>query len=489
MPGKPPYRQNYTVACSCKASFTLDVRGFGKPRPCAKCGATITIAWGQDPNTRKTVPVAMVQKKAGPKGPAGSVSSAPAASGLVPPPVEDTVKAFCACGNSKRVPASKQNSPPRCNQCGKMMRIEDVPIDRPKGKIQKFERVKHSAPLLPLHLRAPLKVRIKKGDKAFDCVCGERVMIPSGAEGRPIQCLTCDRFHVLEVEGAAPPPPGPASSGAKPRGALPAPSRPLLMGEFLCRCGEIQPPRTSRTGKNFECKKCGRKGNVDIQKDADGKVTMKPNFTYEPPPGGASAAAGPAKPGAPAAAAAPPPPAGPSWTCACGATIDVHKAMSKAQPACPACGRKIRLEKIPIVGSTRSMIRPVFEDSTPKAPPPAAKPRKDDGVVAFEELPPVELSAPAPAAFVETAIFETSASSPDSDEPPPVASDAQIALCECGAEILVSKRDVGHTIQCPACADVMTVEQTQDPRTKQPILTIRTLGTLDDADWKLDDFQ
>ncbi|MBV8882142.1 MAG: hypothetical protein JO332_19450, partial [Planctomycetaceae bacterium] len=323
------------------------------------------------------------------------------------------------------------------------------------------------------------------GAKAFDCVCGERVMIPSGAEGRPIQCLTCDRFHVLDVEGAAPPPPGPAPSGAIPRGALPAPSRPLLMGEFLCRCGEIQPPRTSRTGKNFECKKCGRKGNVEIAKGADGKVTMKPNFTYEPPPGGAPAA-GPAKPGAPASAAAPPPTAGPSWNCSCGAAVDVHKVMSRQEPACPSCGRRIRLEKIPIVGSTRSMIRPVFEDPTPKSKP-AAVSRKDDGIVAFEELPPVSVHAPAP--FVETAIFETSAGSPDDDAPPPVASDGQVAICECGAEILVSKRDVGSTIQCPACADVMTVEMTPDPRTKQPVLSIRTLGALDDADWKLEDFQ
>lgn len=481
MPGNAPYRQNYTVACSCGANFTLDARGFGKPRPCAKCGATITVAWGRDPNTRKTVPVAMTQKKAGPKA-AGTVTGGPAAT----PPVGYTLKAFCGCGNSKRVPESQKNSPPRCNQCGKMMRIEDVPLDRPKGKIEKFERAKPSAPLLPLHLRAPLRVRVKKGAQAFDCVCGERVLIPSGAEGRPIQCLTCDRFHILDLEGAAPPPGPAAETGAKPRGALPAPSRPLLMGEFLCRCGEIQPPRTSRTGKNFECKKCGRKGNVDIEKGADGKVTMKPNFTYEPPPGGAAPAAA-GKPGVPAP---PPAPAGPAWNCACGAAIDVHKTMSKSEPACPSCGRKIRLEKVPIVGSTRSMIRPVFGDPAPKPKPPSPAPahRQEEGVVAFEELPPVFLSAPAPAAFVETAIFETSASSPDDDAPPPVATDAQVAICECSAEILVSVRDVGQTIQCPACADVMTVEQTPDPRTRQPILSIRSLGTLDDADWKLEDF-
>lgn len=488
MPANSPYRQNYTIACSCGANFTLDARGFGKPRPCLKCGVQITVAWGRDPNTRKAVPVAMTQKKAAPKAPAGA--PAPAGPTAAPAPVEYTVKAFCGCGNSMRVPESKKNSAPRCVQCGKMMRIEDVPLDRPKGKIEKFERAKPSAPLLPLHLRAPLRVRIKKGAQFFDCVCGDRVMIRAGTEAKPIQCHACDRFHLLEIEGAAPPPTGPVESGGKPRGALPAPSRPLLLGEFLCRCGEIQPPRTSRTGKNFECKKCGRKGKVDIDKGADGKVTMKPNFTYEPPPGGtspAAAASAPAKPGAPVPA---PAPAGPAWNCACGAAIDVHKTMSKSNPSCPSCGRSIRLEKVPIVGSTRSMIRPVFGDPAP-APKPKAQgpaPRKEEGVVSFEELPPVELSAPAPAAFVETAIFETSAGQPDDDAPPPVASDVQVAICECSAEILVSVRDVGQTIQCPACADVMTVEQTPDPRTRQPVLSIRSLGTLDDADWKLDDF-
>jgi len=481
MPGRPENRQEYAVACSCGASFSLDARGFGKPRPCRTCGATVTVAWGRDPKSGKTVPVAMSQKKAAPRPPAGP--SAPAGAPPAPPPPQDTVKAFCGCGNSKRVPASQRNSPPRCPHCGKMMRIEDVPLDRPKGKIEKFERAKPSAPLLPLHLRAPLRVRIKKDAQFFDCVCGERVLIRSGSEGRPIQCLACDRFHTLEIEGALPPGPA-AESGAKPRGALPAPSRPLLMGEFLCKCGEIQPPRTSRTGKSFECKKCGRKGAVEIEKSADGKVTMKPTFTYEPKLGTApAAAAGVAKPGAPAPA--PTGPSAPSWTCACGQVVEVHAVMSKGSPACPACGRKIRMEKIQIPGTTRTLIRPVFGDPGSK---PAASTRKDDGVVSFEELPPA--SVPMPPAFAETAIFETAAGSTDDDDAPPaVASDAQIAICECGAEILVSKRDVGSTIQCPACADVMTVELTPDPRTRQPVLSIRTLGTLDDADWKLEDFQ
>jgi hypothetical protein len=113
------------------------------------------------------------------------------------------------------------------------------------------------------------------------------------------------------------------------------------------------------------------------------------------------------------------------------------------------------------------------------------------GVVAFEELAPLSIS-PLPAPPVpdlETAIFETSASSARSDAPPAVEADAQVAICECGAEILVSPRDVGHTIQCPACSDVMTVEQTPDPRTRAPVLGIRSLGSMDDAGWKIEDFQ
>jgi hypothetical protein len=487
MPGRSQDRQQYTVACSCGTSFSLDARGFGKARPCRACGATVTVAWGRDPKTHKTVPVAMTQKKAAPKAPAGpsapSAPSVPPGATAAPTAVQDTLKAFCACGNSKRVPESQKNSPPRCMQCGRLMRIEDVPLDRPKGKIEKFERAKPSAPLLPLHLRAPLRTRIKLGGQFFDCVCGERVLIRAGAEGRPIQCTHCDRFHLLDVEGA-PLPPGPAPEpGAKPRGAPvapPAPSRPLLLGEFLCKCGEIQPPRTSRTGKSFECKKCGRKGTVEIEKDADGKVTMKPAFTYEPKPDAAPSGA-PPKPGAPAA-----PPA-PSWTCACGQTLEVHAVMSKGSPTCPACGRPIRTEKVPIVGSTRTMIRPVFgaPPSSPSAAPPAAA-RAEEGVVSFEELPP--LTADPPAAFVESAIFETSAGSPDDDAPPAVASDAQIAVCECSAEILLSRKDVGSTIQCPACADVMTVEENADPKTRQPVLTLRSLGVPDDPDWKLEDF-
>jgi hypothetical protein len=275
--------------------------------------------------------------------------------------------------------------------------------------------------------------------------------------------MACDRVHLLEIEAPpqAPSRPSPAretkrksapatrSKGAPevppklrskaapevPQKSPPpsppaAPSRPLGLGEFLCKCGEIHPPRTSRTGRNFECKKCGRKGHVEADTDPQTRLPkMRPVFTFEPAPG-------------------------------------------TFPPAAP--------QEVPAP-------RPA---PAPKAPA-AAPPPPEAGVVAFEELAPLSLGPleAAPPPDLETAVFETSASSPGGDAPPAVEADAQVAICECGAEILVSPRDVGHTIQCPACSDVMTVEQTPDPRTRMPVLGVRSLGSMDDPNWKIEDFR
>jgi hypothetical protein len=169
------------------------------------------------------------------------------------------------------------------------------------------------------------------------------------------------------------------------------------MGEFLCACGEIQPPRTSRTGKNFECKKCGRKGTVEMDKDPKaGAVAMRPVFT-----------SGPTIP------EAPPP-------------------VTVAAPSEPAA----------------------------------------EGVVSFEMLSPME--AP---------VFEQVAGSNQGTAVPTVQADAQIAPCECGAELLLSSSDVGRTIQCPACADTLSIEL------KNGKFRLRLVSGLETTDWKLDEFQ
>jgi hypothetical protein len=107
-----------------------------------------------------------------------------------------------------------------------------------------------------------------------------------------------------------------------------------------------------------------------------------------------------------------------------------------------------------------------------------------EDLVAFQELEPMEAS------FTESAIFETAAGSEGGgDAPPAVDADAQIVPCECGAEILLTANDVGHTIQCPACGDTMNVEGNTDARTGGLSITLRVVGALDDPDWKLEEFQ
>ena len=288
MPGQPTNRVQYTVACSCGARMTLDARQFGRPRVCRGCNRTLTVAWGQDPKTRKTVPVA--------------VSRAPQRSAV--PAAGSPFTAFCGCGYSRPVPAAEAHSTPKCPGCGKLMVVDKAP-DPKSLKIQKSEKLKPSAPLVPLHLRPPLRVRVPRGTKFFDCPCGERNLIRDGQMGRPVQCPACDRHHLVEELREAPPGPAPAGPSGKPYGGRlppppkpPGPPRPLRMGEALCPCFEIIPPRTSRTGKNFECPKCGRKGRIEPSVDEKGAPVMKAVVTQEPS----------SRPAAPAAPPSAPPP-------------------------------------------------------------------------------------------------------------------------------------------------------------------------------------
>ena len=447
MAEKSQGRPKYDVACGCGAKMTLVARAFGRPQRCESCEATLIVAWGRDTRTRQTIPVVVSQMEAVRVGITAK---------------ETPYSAICVCGYTRPLPAAQSLTPPKCPGCGKLMAIGKYVAPPQKGMLRKGGKVKPAAPLLPLHLQAPVRTIIKPGSRFFDCVCGEHLLVRADNDKRPLLCMACDRVHILEVETPkAPSRPAPArdtkkkaapatrSKGApeappksapatrsKAAAELPAksppaaPSRPLGLGEFACKCGEIHPPRTSRTGKMFECKKCGRKGHVEADTDPKTHLpNMRPVFTFEPAPGApAPAAAGELPAARPSPAAKAP----------------------MASPAAPA-----------------------------------------EGLVSFEELAPLSISPiPAPPVpDVETAVFETSASSPGNDAPPAVEADAQIAICECGAEILVSPRDVGHTIQCPACSDVMTVEQTPDPRTRVPVLSIRSLGSMDDAGWKIEDFQ
>src|SRR5262245_25158669 len=192
MPGDPN-RPQYTVACNCGAKTTLDARSFGVARACRGCGGSMVVAWGRDPSTRQTVPVAMTRP---PKPKAGD---------------RDFI-GTCPCGYSRPVSASEQDKKPRCSNCGKVMNVTIARQERHKSK--------PSAPLIPLFMRpkAALHSMVKKEARFFDCVCGLRLTIKPGSQGETMTCPDCDRQHVVEEETPpAPPPPRLRPSAPVPR--------------------------------------------------------------------------------------------------------------------------------------------------------------------------------------------------------------------------------------------------------------------------------
>ncbi|HEX7898680.1 MAG TPA: hypothetical protein VF950_13025, partial [Planctomycetota bacterium] len=88
------------------------------------------------------------------------------------------------------------------------------------------------------------------------------------------------------------------------------PPRKPGLGEILCKCGEIMPPRTSRTGREFECKGCGRKGHV-----LSGPAGIEAVFTYEPPVA----------------------------ACPCGVELPVSPDLAGQSVECGACGRVLEV--------------------------------------------------------------------------------------------------------------------------------------------------
>lgn len=311
--------------------------------------------------------------------------------------------AFCGCGYSRKVTAAEMVRPPRCPRCGKMMTVDSA-APKPKTGIRKAPGTKTRT---RSRSEAPLPTTVKAGAKFFECVCGERVLFLE-LTGRPIQCPGCERLHLVEMETPAPAPPKPFPKPAAPAASA---GRPLGPGEFLCECGAVQPPRTSRTGRDFSCKACGRKGYVEV----DPGLKMRPVFTSGP-----SAAPKTESPPTPAARAGEP-----AWTCPCGQKIDAKTVLSKKQASCPKCGRWIELEKYH-PQKTMTMIRPKFKDAQPPEPP----------------LPEVDDS---PTASLLARLEQGE----------------YMARCECGGKVPVSDALVGLGVQCGTCENVMMVERTE----------------------------
>ncbi len=264
MPEKPDERQQYTVACRCGAPITLDAASFGRPRACASCGQYATVLWGVDPMGRERIPVVTVQ-------------SPPRATRGRGKPPDDS---FRSGGPSRPVPREAG---------GKPKVVEKAPAPKEvRPKKPKARKPRAAASPRPVPKEPPLRVRVRHDAPFFGCACGKRLPVAQGAGGKPVPCPACGRRHVVEkMEAPAPqapvPPPAPRPAAEPPRPK--PPTLPLLRpGEFLCKCGTIQPPRTSRTGKEFTCIECGRKGHLEQKIDpATGEVVFDPVFTSGPP--------------------------------------------------------------------------------------------------------------------------------------------------------------------------------------------------------------
>lgn len=223
----------------------------------------------------------------------------------------------CRCGLKFSLDARLFGKPRVCKKCGSNVTVmwgkdpatgRNVPVAVTKAK-----------------LRAG--VRPDQAPSIAYCACGYKLPVASKAQTAPPNCPGCGKLMVVEskkgtpfIFGASLPKKDQPSSGSIPavptliRPALtkapppkpaagPPPKRTLRLGEVSCRCGEVIPPRTSRTGKAFTCPACKREGRVEEAKDESGAPMLKAVFTSEP-----AAAAPPPPPPSPARSAAPPPP-------------------------------------------------------------------------------------------------------------------------------------------------------------------------------------
>lgn len=346
---------SYTITCSCGAKARLDAREFGRMRVCPSCKRGFSVRWGKDRKTRKPVPVLVAQARMR----AGVRDD------------ETPFLAVCKCGYRRPLPEREAATTPKCPGCGKTMTVER--IGGAPSRIDAKAKTRFGTSLLPLHLRPPLKIEIHSGAKVVTCPCGERILVRPTSLGKPTQCPNCDRWLQVEVvETTIRMPAQPRSTATRLRTPAPmpavkpgtarSPSRQPGPGECVCPCGGIIPPRTSRTGREFTCASCGRKGRVEEAPDArpgapslraviTQEATSPPAAAPEPPPGPTSVPPGDAQ----------------SAICGCGAELLVSAADVDTQMQCPGCATLMVVEKAldPLGGPPGLRIRKVEEEAPP----------------------------------------------------------------------------------------------------------------------------
>jgi len=285
-------RTLYTVTCACGGSATLDARGFGKPQVCQKCGISYTVAWGKDPVTLRSAPVAVPLARKKPATP---------------------LRLACTCGYTRAVTAAEAHRQNRCPGCGKVMIVEKPPSPkngRDSNRLIKLSSAPSTSPPMPL-LPVPPKTSPEQRGRRINpptpvpnfnnpglvCECGRPIEVLKAMETGNYSCPACGRSVRMEKDRKSTskhtvirpifgPKGAPAKSAAKPPPPkAPAPETvfpeqpasesaeeehaPISSSyqELFCPCGEALMVGFEDAGKNIQCPTCLTLIAVDLVKD------------------------------------------------------------------------------------------------------------------------------------------------------------------------------------------------------------------------------
>jgi hypothetical protein len=277
-------RTLYSISCSCGARASLDARAFGRPQVCKKCGGSFTVGWGKDSKSGKSTPVAVTLARK-----------------RIPRPLE----VVCACGYRRAVTALEAAESNRCPGCGRSMLVEKpaAPKSTEHELRLKLPAPPPQAPAPPTPRRTVTEairvVELAPEAHAFDCQCGERLLVRTHTIGNLTQCPACDRKMRVELKGtpaaAMALPPGGRSPTPLPGGRTPTPlpgtrsptppPNAFTKPQLTCECGQTLEIVKAFDASGTVCPACGRTVTMEKIRAPQSKHTViRPRFSPKAPP-------------------------------------------------------------------------------------------------------------------------------------------------------------------------------------------------------------
>lgn len=257
---KQAARTVYSISCACGATASMDARSFGRPVVCKKCGGSYTVGWGKDP-AGKTAPIAVALARKREATP---------------------LQVHCACGYRRAVTAVEAAGHNRCPGCGRIMLVEKPAAARPReAELTLPPPSPH--PVSP-HPPAPSPkppaaglsvVEIAPGAHAFNCGCGERLLVRTHTIGNVTECPACNLKMRVEIKGTPRAEPAPPPGGRYPT----PPPAPFAKPELTCECGQALEIVKAFDANGTVCPACGRTITMEKIRRPESKHTViRPRF-------------------------------------------------------------------------------------------------------------------------------------------------------------------------------------------------------------------